>query len=175
MAGREQQAADQARQWGMHNDGVVFFPINGSSDHGLLVQNNEYTDDGLLFSDGNGNWTPEKTAKSQDAHGVSVIEIRRTRGRKGKDHDKFDRRDVWNGRGHGSKGNGKSSGRRSTPAGSPDERQSRSAGLSDSGMKTRPTRAWSPAPIHPDAACSLRHVDDQPAVARLLDPYAFVP
>jgi uncharacterized protein len=97
-------AADQARQWGMHNDGVVFFPINGSSDHGLLVQNNEYTDDGLLFSDGNGNWTPEKTAKSQNAHGVSVIEIRRARGRKDKDHDKFDWRDVWNGRGNGNNG-----------------------------------------------------------------------
>ena len=42
-------AADQARQWGMHNDGVVYFPIDGSR-HGLLVQNNEYTDDGLLFT-----------------------------------------------------------------------------------------------------------------------------
>jgi hypothetical protein len=88
-------AADQARQWGMHNDGVVFFPIDGSSDHGLLVQNNEYTDDGLLFPDGNASWTPEKTAKSQNAHGVSVIEIRRGRG--GKDHDRWDWKDVWNG------------------------------------------------------------------------------
>ena len=44
-------AADQARQWGMHNDGVVYFPIDGSR-HGLLVQNNEYTDEGLLFPDG---------------------------------------------------------------------------------------------------------------------------
>ena len=24
-------AADQALQWGMHNDGVVYFPIDGSS------------------------------------------------------------------------------------------------------------------------------------------------
>ena len=37
-------AAEQALQWGMHNDGVVYFPIDGSR-HGLLVQNNEYTDD----------------------------------------------------------------------------------------------------------------------------------
>src|SRR5262245_20627431 len=29
-------AADQALQWGMHNDGVVYFPIKGSR-HGLLV------------------------------------------------------------------------------------------------------------------------------------------
>src|SRR5262245_38139704 len=57
-------AADQARQWGMHNDGVVYFPLDQpdgnrdhrsgkASEHGLLVQNNEYTDDGLLFPDGN--------------------------------------------------------------------------------------------------------------------------
>ena len=55
-------AADQALQWGMHNDGVVYFPIDGSR-HGLLVQNNEYTDDGLLFPDGIANWNEEKTNK----------------------------------------------------------------------------------------------------------------
>ena len=67
-------AAEQARQWGMHNDGLVYFPINGSS-HGLLVQNNEYTDDVLLFPDGIANWNQEKTNKSLNAHGVSIIEI----------------------------------------------------------------------------------------------------
>ena len=67
-------AAEQAQQWGMHNDGVVYFPINGSA-RGLLVQNNEYTDDGLLFRDGTENWSPEKTDKSLNAHGVSVVEI----------------------------------------------------------------------------------------------------
>ena len=68
-------AEDQARQWGMHNDGVVYFPINGSK-RGLIVQNHEYTDDVLLFTDGNANWTAEKTAKSQNAHGVGIIEVR---------------------------------------------------------------------------------------------------
>ena len=67
-------AADQAEQWGMHNDGMVYFPINGSA-RGLLVQNNEYTDDVLLFPDGTANWNSEKTAKSLNAHGVSIIEI----------------------------------------------------------------------------------------------------
>jgi hypothetical protein len=52
-------AADQARQWGMHNDGVVYFPIDGSW-RGLLVQNNEYADEGLLFPDGIANWNAEK-------------------------------------------------------------------------------------------------------------------
>ena len=68
-------AEDQAQQWGMHNDGLVYFPINGSK-RGLIVQNHEYTDDVLLFADGNANWTAEKTAKSQNAHGVGIIEVR---------------------------------------------------------------------------------------------------
>jgi uncharacterized protein len=73
-------AADQAKQWGMHNDGLVYFPIDGSK-RGLLVQNHEYTDDELLFPDGTANWDQEKTNKSLNAHGVSVIEVaqRRTR------------------------------------------------------------------------------------------------
>ena len=73
-------AADQAQQWGMHNDGVVYFPIRNSSREGLLVQNSEYTDDVLLFPDGTANWTAEKTAKSQNAHGVNIIHVRRGRG-----------------------------------------------------------------------------------------------
>jgi secreted PhoX family phosphatase len=68
-------AAEQALQWGMHNDGVVYFPIQKSSARGLLVQNNEYTDDGLLFPDGILNWSLEKTKKCLNAHGVSIIEI----------------------------------------------------------------------------------------------------
>jgi uncharacterized protein len=83
-------AAEQARQWGMHNDGVVYFEIDGSS-HGLLVQNNEYTDDVLLFPDGVAGWNQEKTDKSMNAHGVSVIEIKRE-GRRGR-NDRWD----WDG------------------------------------------------------------------------------
>ncbi|MGZ9146658.1 MAG: alkaline phosphatase PhoX, partial [Nitrospira sp.] len=67
-------ADEQARQWGMHNDGLVYFPI-ARSQRGLLVQNHEYTDDGLLFPDGVNNWTQEKTNKSLNAHGVSIIEV----------------------------------------------------------------------------------------------------
>jgi hypothetical protein len=68
-------AADQAVQMGMHHDGLHYFPIDGSSTRGLLVVNHEYTDDGLLHADGMKNWSAEKTAKSQNAHGVSVIEV----------------------------------------------------------------------------------------------------
>ncbi|MEQ1764670.1 MAG: PhoX family phosphatase [Pyrinomonadaceae bacterium] len=104
-------AVEQAEQWGMHNDGIVYFPFdrrygdrddedhdhgNGrghgndddnddrgrdrSSRHGLIVQNNEYTDDVLLFRDGLANWNSEKTKKSQNAHGVSVIEVKQRHG-----------------------------------------------------------------------------------------------
>jgi secreted PhoX family phosphatase len=73
-------AADQALQWGAHNDGVVYFPINGSA-RGLLVQNNEYADEGLLFTDGIANWNAEKTNKSINAHGVSIIEISKQGGK----------------------------------------------------------------------------------------------
>lgn len=72
-------AAEQAVQWGMHNDGMVYFKISGSA-RGLLVQNNEYTDDGLLHTDGILNWSAEKTNKSLNAHGVSIIEVSKQRG-----------------------------------------------------------------------------------------------
>jgi secreted PhoX family phosphatase len=73
-------SADQEKQWGMHNDGLVYFPLFGS-DHGLIVQNHEYTDDVLLFSDGTANWNAEKTKKSLAAHGVGIIEVRKRRGK----------------------------------------------------------------------------------------------
>ncbi len=73
-------AAEQALQWGMHNDGVVYLPISGPT-HGLLVQNNEYTDDGLLFPNGIANWNQEKTNECLNAHGVSIIEITKQGGK----------------------------------------------------------------------------------------------
>ena len=71
---------DQLRQAGMHHDGMHFFPLPAGqtgSTHGLLAINHEYTDDGLLHPDGMLTWTAEKVRKSQAAHGVSVIEVRR--------------------------------------------------------------------------------------------------
>jgi secreted PhoX family phosphatase len=78
-------AADQAQQAGMHHDALHYFAmVEGSamsSTHGLLVVNHEYTDDGLLHADGMRTWTAEKVAKSQAAHGVSVVEARVDGGR----------------------------------------------------------------------------------------------
>lgn len=73
-------AADQAGQFGMHNDGMHYFPI--SADRGLLVVNHEYTHEEVLYPDGQvgSGYTIAKTRKSQAAHGVAVVEIRRVRG-----------------------------------------------------------------------------------------------
>lgn len=75
---------DQLVQAGMHHDGLHFFPLpegGASSAHGLLAVNHEYTDDGLLHPGGMTSWTAEKVRKSQAAHGVSVVEVRRNGGR----------------------------------------------------------------------------------------------
>ena len=69
-------AQEQAAQMGMHHDGLVFFPLNGSSQHGVMVTNHEYTDEGLLHSDGLETWTEEKVIKSQHAHGFAVFETK---------------------------------------------------------------------------------------------------
>ena len=69
-------AEDQAVQMGMHHDGLAFFPLGGSSTHGLIALNHEYTDDGLLHPDGFLPMTPAKVKKSQNAHGLSVYEVR---------------------------------------------------------------------------------------------------
>lgn len=72
-------AGDQARQAGMHHDGMHFFALPaqpGERHRGLLAVNHEYADDGLLHPDGMRTWTAEKVRKSQAAHGVSIVELR---------------------------------------------------------------------------------------------------
>ena len=81
MPDASNSAADQAVQMGMHHDGLHYYPIDGSSTHGLLVMNHEYTDDGLLHADGMKTWNAEKVRKAQAAHGVSVIEVKFVGGR----------------------------------------------------------------------------------------------
>jgi hypothetical protein len=79
--------AEQLRQYGAHTDGMHFFGFpyrhrgrwHRSCEHGLLVANNEYVDQGLLFPDGMQTWSLEKVRKSQAAHGVSIVEVRRKR------------------------------------------------------------------------------------------------
>jgi secreted PhoX family phosphatase len=70
-------AADQLLQVGMGHDGMTYFPI--SKDRGLLVFNQEFTDDQLLVPGGRNaaTWTADDTLKSLHAHGVTVAELAR--------------------------------------------------------------------------------------------------
>ncbi|MBN3859973.1 DUF839 domain-containing protein [Neisseriaceae bacterium PsAf] len=73
-------AREQALQAGMHHDGMDYFslPMNTQSDsHALLAINHEYCDNGLLFPDGDNNWSLNKAKKAQNALGVSIIEIKK--------------------------------------------------------------------------------------------------
>lgn len=80
-------AAQQAKQFGMHADGMHFFPFPGASgaaasDRGVLCVNNEYSHEEILFPDGQVNgYNIAKTRKSQAAHGVSIAEARRVNGK----------------------------------------------------------------------------------------------
>ena len=69
-------AEEQEQQIGFNHDGMTYFPIDGSSTHGLLVLNHEYTDQTMIFPDGDDVMTPAKVKKSLAAHGVSVVEVR---------------------------------------------------------------------------------------------------
>lgn len=78
-------AAEQAQQVGMHHDGMHYFPISEGprgSRRGVLVLNHEYTDERYLHTGTTtmpplSSWTPEMVRRSQNAHGVCVVEIAR--------------------------------------------------------------------------------------------------
>ena len=84
-----QTAAAQKQQFGYNNDYVGYFPLDGSSEHGLLVVNHEYTNEELMFrgaaakiskADKFGYLTPELAEIEMAAHGGSVLEIRKLDG-----------------------------------------------------------------------------------------------
>lgn len=84
--------ADQGAQIGSHHDGMHFFPIDGSSEDGLLVMNHEYIEPRLLHAakwagqslDGDmvvfaadGSRDADEVLAEINAHGCSVIRITR--------------------------------------------------------------------------------------------------
>jgi len=74
-----ESAAAQARQMGDNHDGIWFTPIDGkSNDEGLLVMNHEYTNP-TLFPNGVVD-SLDDANKDLNAHGVSVVHIKRTNG-----------------------------------------------------------------------------------------------
>jgi secreted PhoX family phosphatase len=80
-----QSAAAQLRQFGYNNDYIAYFPIDGSSSHGLLCVNHEYTNEELTFpalkerqdTTGFKDMTEELVDIEMAAHGVTVVEIAR--------------------------------------------------------------------------------------------------
>ncbi len=85
----KQTAAAQAKQFGYNNDYLGFIPLDGRSDHGLLVVNHEYTNVELMFPGGGGmnkdnnfaGLTKEFVDIEMMAHGGSVIEVKRENGK----------------------------------------------------------------------------------------------
>lgn len=78
----------QAAQFGYNNDYIAYFPLprgSGSSSHGLLCVNHEYTNEELMFpdigkqtpKDDFAGITPEQVGIEMAAHGASVVEVRR--------------------------------------------------------------------------------------------------
>lgn len=81
-----QTAEAQRRQFGYNNDFIGFMPLpagSDNSDHGLLVVNHEYTSAELMFPGVTEDTalTEEQVAAEIAAHGVSVIEVKRTGGK----------------------------------------------------------------------------------------------
>ena len=86
LADGSNSASDQANAMGMHHDGMRFFPIDGSSDDGLLAINFEYIDTAALHPNGptnalSGQRPAEEVRKEINAHGAGVIRIRKVGGR----------------------------------------------------------------------------------------------
>lgn len=80
----------QAKQFGYNSDYVGFIPLEGASDHGLLVVNHEYTNEHLMFpgivtvKDGEIEIAPadeKRVAIEMAAHGGTIVEIRRVDGK----------------------------------------------------------------------------------------------
>jgi secreted PhoX family phosphatase len=84
--------ADQALQVGSHHDGMHFFPIGGSSEDGFLVLNHEYIeprfmhaakwkgqklDNEAVVPDANGSRDADEVLAEINAHGCSVVRVKK--------------------------------------------------------------------------------------------------
>ncbi len=82
--------AEQGMQIGQHHDGMHFFPIDGSSEDGLLVVNHEYIEPRFLHAekwkgqaidgsdvvyDADGMRDDDEVLKEMNAHGISIYRV----------------------------------------------------------------------------------------------------
>ena len=87
----------QDRQFGYNPDFLAFLPLprgSGSSDHGLLCSNHEYTNSKLMWpgSPKPADLTREQAEVEMSAHGHSIVEVRKTGGRWKVETGTFNRR-----------------------------------------------------------------------------------
>lgn len=76
-------ADEQMEQVGDHHDGMWYFPINGSNDNGILCINHENITRIFLHADPLAEDevpTAEQARKEVRAHGITVVEIKKTNG-----------------------------------------------------------------------------------------------
>ncbi|HYX36243.1 MAG TPA: PhoX family phosphatase [Oligoflexus sp.] len=78
-------AEELERLAGQSHDGMIFYPFPEETDHGLLVMNHESAEPSTLHPQGptvdaEGRRPLPEVRKEQVVHGVSVIEIRRSKG-----------------------------------------------------------------------------------------------
>lgn len=84
-----QNAADQAKQFGYNCDFVGYLPLplgSNSSDHGLLCVNNEYPDPHIMFpgmteDDAAKTMTPDQIKTIHESWGHSIVEIKKVDGK----------------------------------------------------------------------------------------------
>lgn len=95
----KQTPEDQARRFGYNNDFIAYVPLeNGSSTHGLLCVNHEYTILRLMFPNlekvnERFQATEAQGRIEQEAHGVSVVEVTHTaKGWKAQESSRYNRR-----------------------------------------------------------------------------------
>ncbi|RKF19765.1 PhoX family phosphatase [Alginatibacterium sediminis] len=92
--GRQDSMA-QAGQFGDNTDGMSLFEL--SAGHAVLAVNNEYTNYEYLFDHGGKKMTADDVKKAQAAHGVTIVELRKTNGAWNVDpQGKFNRRITAN-------------------------------------------------------------------------------
>jgi secreted PhoX family phosphatase len=85
----EPSAERQAGQFGYNSDFIGYIPLEGRSDHGLLVVNHEYTNDEMMYPGLAGDTrlamlhglSDAHIRASMAAHGGSVLEVERKDGR----------------------------------------------------------------------------------------------